>query len=135
MTPKQKQNCENCQSLATEVKDVAKRRKEVVNHQHAFKKKGCTLLKLSEMLVLKSTDMEADTYPLYSINSTHTKFDVLKLILPNNLLVGIMVWRYKEKASKFTISKERATKGETEEAVTGASTEGAGGRAEGIKSK
>eukprot|EP00957_Ditylum_brightwellii_P128153 9774781-Ditylum_brightwellii.AAC.3 len=61
------------QSLTAEVKEVAKKRKEVVNHQKAFRKEGWGLLKSSEALVLKSADREPETVPLHLIKSTHTK--------------------------------------------------------------
>eukprot|EP00957_Ditylum_brightwellii_P097585 7431829-Ditylum_brightwellii.AAC.1 len=64
----------NCQSLATEVKGAAKKRKEPS----------------ADMFVLKAADMEADTYHLHSIYITHAKFDALKQLLPDDFLMGIM---------------------------------------------
>eukprot|EP00957_Ditylum_brightwellii_P013094 989580-Ditylum_brightwellii.AAC.1 len=63
------------------------------------------------MLVLTSTDRDSDTCPLHSINSSYTAFDILKQFLPNDFLVGITERRYDERASRFTISKGRATNG------------------------
>eukprot|EP00957_Ditylum_brightwellii_P107376 8193558-Ditylum_brightwellii.AAC.1 len=60
------------QSLTIEVKEVAKKKKEVVNYKKAFKKEGWVLLKPSKMLVLKSVDRESETVPLHLIKSTHT---------------------------------------------------------------
>ena len=67
-----------CQSHAAEVKDVANKRKEVVNHQKAFRKEGWVLLKPSETLVLKTADKEAKTVPFHLIKSYHTKLNILK---------------------------------------------------------
>eukprot|EP00957_Ditylum_brightwellii_P101534 7738292-Ditylum_brightwellii.AAC.1 len=100
-----------CQSLTAEVMEVAKKRKEVVNHQEAFRKEGWVLLKPSEMLVLKSADRESETVPLHSIKSTHIKFDILKQFLPNNFLVAVMERRYEERSSSFMISEGKASKG------------------------
>ena len=100
-----------CQSLAAEVKKVAKKRKEVVNHQKAFRKEGWVLLKPYEMLVLKSADRESESVPLHLIKSTHTKFDILKQFLPDDFLVGIMKRKFEERSSSFTISKGRAANG------------------------
>ena len=100
-----------CQSLAAEVKEVAKMKKKVVNYQKAFRKEGWVLLKPSETLVLKTADKEAETVPLHLIKSYHTKLDILKRFLPNDFLAGIMERRFEEKPSKFTISKGRAAKG------------------------
>eukprot|EP00957_Ditylum_brightwellii_P013386 1011041-Ditylum_brightwellii.AAC.1 len=61
-----------CQSLAAEMKEVAKKRKEIVNQQKAFRKEGWVLLKPSEILVLKTADREAETVPLHLIKSSHT---------------------------------------------------------------
>eukprot|EP00957_Ditylum_brightwellii_P112401 8569539-Ditylum_brightwellii.AAC.1 len=88
-----------CQSLASEVKEVAKKRKEVISHQKAFRKEGWVLLKPSETLVLKSADRESETVPLHSIKSSHTKFDILKQFLPNNFLASIMERRFEERSS------------------------------------